>query len=421
MKTHPSRKTRNQGEWPRKVTLCRVTVSVYRRKTPQGNFAFMVANYAEGKRRFDSYSTEADALDAAGRLARQLSERDVLAASMTQEQAIDYASATQALQPFNLSLASAVATLSEAVKIVGDLPNVLAAARFYAARHKRTTPKRVADVVAELLAIKEARGASARYLQDLRFRLTRFAEAFQKDTCNVTTAEIQAWFDGQKLAPQSYMNFRRVLHLLFEFAVARGYAADNPLAVVESVKVRNGEIGIYSPEEIARLLAAASPEFLPCIALGAFAGLRSAEIERLEWSHIDLAGGHIIVGASRAKTASRRVVPVADNLKAWLAPYAGQQGQVWPGGHEEFYKAQQETAQAAGVPWKPNALRHSYASYRFALTGDAGRVAGECGNSASVIHRHCRELVKPADAQRWFGVKPDSPVNVVALSAVANA
>ena len=30
------------------------------------------------------------------------------------------------MQPFNLSLASAVATLSEAVKIVGDLPNVLA-------------------------------------------------------------------------------------------------------------------------------------------------------------------------------------------------------------------------------------------------------------------------------------------------------
>ena len=217
------------------------------------------------------------------------------------------------------------------------------------------------------------------------------------------------------------MNFRSRLHLLFEFAVARGYAADNPLSVVESVKVRNSEIGIYTPQEIARLLAAASPEFRPCIVLGAFAGLRSAEIERLEWSNIDLAGGHIIVGASRAKTASRRVVPVADNLKAWLAPYAGHQGQVWPGGHEEFYKAQQETAKAAGVPWKPNALRHSYASYRFALTGDAGRVAGGCGNSASVIHRHYRELVKPADAERWFGVKPESPANVVALPVAANA
>ncbi len=56
--------------------------------------------------------------------------------------------------------------------------------------------------------------------------------------------------------------------------------------------------------------------------------------------------------------------------------------------------------------------------YRFAQTGDAGRVAGECGNSAAVIHRHYRELVKPADAQRWFAVKPaDSPANVVTLAA----
>jgi len=32
---------------------------------------------------------------------------------------------------------------------------------------------------------------------------------------------------------------------------------------------------------IARLLAAATPDFLPSLAIGAFAGLRSAEIERL--------------------------------------------------------------------------------------------------------------------------------------------
>ena len=47
----------------------------------------MVANYAHGKRRFDCYATEADALDAANRLARQLSEREVVAAAMTNEQA----------------------------------------------------------------------------------------------------------------------------------------------------------------------------------------------------------------------------------------------------------------------------------------------------------------------------------------------
>ena len=387
----------------------------------------MVANYANGKRRFDSYPTEPDALEAANRLARQLSEREVLAAELTNEQASEYTAATQALAPFKLSLSATVGTLTECLKLVGDLPSLHEAAKLFAARHKRITRKPVAEVVAELLAVKEARGASNRYLQDLRFRLGGFAETFRKDACNVTTAEIQTWLDGQKLSPQSVANYRRVVGLLFEFAVARGYAGDNPILGVEKVKVRGGDVQIFTPAEVARLLAAASVDFLPCLAIGAFAGLRSAEIERLDWSNIDLVSRNITVGADRSKTATRRVVPICGALAAWLAQYGERQGPVWAGGHDAYYEAQKATAAATAieadaekgikpqkaVQWKANALRHSYASYRFALTGDAGRVAGECGNSAAVIHRHYRELVKPADAERWFAVAPPTIANVV--------
>jgi len=432
MKPHSSR---NRETWPRHVTLGRVSVAVYRRRTPAGRWAFMVANYANGKRRFDSYATETEALEAAGRLARQLSQRDVLAASMTNEQASDYAAAVQALEPFAVPLPAAASTLAECLKLVGNLPTLHAAAQFYVSHHRRIERKPVTEVVQELMAVKEKRGASSRYLQDLRFRLTRFAEAFRKNTGDVTTAEVQAWLDSQRLAPQSYANFRRVVHLLFEFAVARNYAADNPVGGVENVRVNGGDVEIFTPVEIARLLAAAAPEFRPCLAIGAFAGLRSAEIERLEWDDIDLAGGHIVVGASKAKTASRRVVPIADNLTAWLVPYTGREGRVWTGSHEDYYQAQQETAAATAVEpdpangvrgqrpvaWKANALRHSYASYRFAQTGDAGRVAGELGNSAAMVRKHYRELVKPADAARWFAVRPEAPVNVTALPAAADA
>lgn len=222
-----------------------------------------------------------------------------------------------------------------------------------------------------------------------------------------------------KILAAKPQGFRRVIHLFFEFAVARGYSADNPAAALERVKVKHGATLIFKPEEIARLLAAASPDFLPVLVIGAFAGLRSAEIERLEWSDIHLAEKFIIVGADRSKTASRRVVPVADNLAAWLAAYAGRKGKVWTGGHDEFYDAQQETAKAAGLKWKANALRHSAASYMFALSNDAGRVAGFLGNSASVVHKHYRELVRPVDAQRWFNVKPERPDNVVAMVSEA--
>jgi hypothetical protein len=235
----------------------------------------MVANYAQGKRRFDSYATEAEALDAAQTLARKMSERDVVAAAMTNEQAADYAAAVQTLASHKLSLPAVASTVAECLKLVGGLAELHAAAKFYAARHKRTTAKPVAKVVAELLAVKEGRGASARYLGDLRSRLTQFAVAFPKDACNVTTPEVQAWLDSKKRSPQTYQNFRRVTHLLFGFAIARGYAATNPVEGVEKAEIKGRNVEVFTPSEIARLLAVASPEFVPSLALGAFAGLRS--------------------------------------------------------------------------------------------------------------------------------------------------
>ncbi len=203
---------------------------------------------------------------------------------------------------------------------------------------------------------------------------------------------------------------------------------------MEKVKVKGGAIHIFTPDQIARLLHAAQDrfvDFLPCLALGAFAGLRSAEISRLEWSDIDLAGRLITVGADRAKTATRRVMPIHENLGDWLAPYSERQGKIWNGDLNQFHKTQAAVAAAPTVEgdakkniparkpvkWKVNALRHSYASYRYAQISDAGRLSGELGNSAAVIHRHYRELVKPAEAQRWFEVKPESPSNVLSLSS----
>jgi hypothetical protein len=57
MNTTASRNTKQVDSWPRKVTIGRgafaQTVTVYRRKTPLCNFAYMVANYADGKRSFN--------------------------------------------------------------------------------------------------------------------------------------------------------------------------------------------------------------------------------------------------------------------------------------------------------------------------------------------------------------------------------
>jgi hypothetical protein len=94
-----------------------------------------------------------------------------------------------------------------------------------------------------------------------------------------------------------------------------------------------GEAGRHRNFHTARngvFLNYSRPELVPFLALGAFAGLRSAEIGRLDWEEVHLADRIIEIKATKAKTASRRIVPVTENLAKWLAPYAKEEGRVVP-------------------------------------------------------------------------------------------
>lgn len=422
MNTTPLRKERKARRKAFYVARCgREKVPVYKRRTPSGTMGFIVANYSKGKRRFDSYTTEQDAIEAANKLARQMSERDVLSASMTREQSLEFAAAVQALSPYNVSVADAANKVAEVLKELGTLPMLSVTVQFYRQHHRQVVKRTVAEAAAELIKLKEARGASPRYMQDLRYRLGRFAEDCKKNIGDVGVADLQDWLDNLGQSSQSYRNFRAVLFTLFHFAETRAYVTGNPVVGVEMIKVKRGDIQIFSPQDIRRLLAAAKPDFVPSLSICAFAGLRTIEVIRLDWADIDLPARHIVIGASNSKTASRRIVPIADNLAEWLAPFARASGKVWNWPPDRFYRDQAMTARAAGMKdWKLNAMRHSYASYRYALIQDAPRTAAEMGNSPAMIFKHYRELVKPDAATAWFNVRPEeAATNIVPMAATA--
>src|SRR5687768_8868016 len=64
---------------------------------------------------------------------------------------------------------------------------------------------------------------------------------------------------------------------------------------------------------------ATGPGLLPLLVLGAFAGMRTAEIERQLWEDINLERGFIRVTAAKGNTAQKRLIPIGDNLKQWLS------------------------------------------------------------------------------------------------------
>ncbi len=262
------------------------------------------------------------------------------------------------------------------------------------------------ELVTKLIAAKQTDGASERYLSDLRGRLTRFADDLNGQVvATITTAQIDDWLRGLKLSATSRNNYRRVLILSFNFAKQGGYATDNPAETTARAKPRNEAPGILTVSATARLLENATPDLLPYLALGAFAGLRRAELQRLDWQEINFDDGLIEVMAKKAKTARHRFVRMQPNLREWLLPVRKHSGAVLC---DNFRRRFDETRVAAGIAeWPDNALRHSFASYHLAHFRDAAALALEMGHANSgMIFEHYRELVRPKDAERFWSIRP---------------
>ena len=274
----------------------------------------------------------------------------------------------------------------------------------------------VETLVDDFIAAKEREGKSKRYLEDLRSRLGRFAQDFEGRTMSdIATDEISEWLHDLRVSPTTEVNYRRVVVRAFNFAEKRGFVQSNAAIESEKVKIIPGQVGILEPAQIAALLDAADESVIPSLAIGAFAGLRRAEIERLDWSEIDLDSNLIEVTAAKSKSARRRLVEISPNLREWLLPHRKLAGKVDPPGARE--RAEEARERAEIHDWPSNALRHSYASYHLVEHKDAARLALELGHVNSVlIFANYREVVKPKDAARWWAIMPDdSDRKVIAI------
>jgi integrase len=256
----------------------------------------------------------------------------------------------------------------------------------------------VAQLVDEVLEAKRRDGRSEVYLRDLRYRLSKFVQDFgHQPIAGITIDELDNWLRALPFSPQSRTNYRTVIGLLFSHAESRGITERNPISRTAKPKLIDSAPEIFGVDELRALFEAANqvaPDVLPMLAIGAFAGLREAEIQRLDWSEVDLARGHIEVKAAKAKSARRRIVPIQPNLAAWLQSYSGMTGRVVPPGARRTLARVRD---AAKLPrWPNNGLRHSFASYRLAAIHDAPRVSAELGHtSPQMLYSTYRELVLP--------------------------
>lgn len=157
----------------------------------------------------------------------------------------------------------------------------------------------VNDAVKRLLSEKESENLRERSVRDLRNRLDKFAQTFgERTVAEITQSEVEAWLrdlrgisdkSAEGLSARSKKNYLITVRTFFNWAISKGHrGAENPATAISTPKIDWEQPSILTVAEAEKLLTSARKEqegrLLASVVLGLFAGIRSNEIMRLDWS-----------------------------------------------------------------------------------------------------------------------------------------
>jgi integrase len=272
--------------------------------------------------------------------------------------------------------------------------------------------------VVEFLAIKETNsGLSTRNVTTLRKHLRPLLTKFPDRSLNsITSAELEKCLgENGSQGNRTRRNIRTSWVTFFRWCRTSEYLPDRITAAerVSSPIVGHTIPQTYTPAELQIMFDAVKPQFLPWLAIAALAGCRTDEIcpvagsrkSPLDWLDFKWDRGIIIIRPETAKTKRRRVVPICESLSKTLQAYRHSTGPVHtappPTKIERHMISETKRLGALIGGWKPNALRHSFISYRAALVGLA-KTAMEAGNSEAEARASYNDAKGEDEAREWF-------------------
>ena len=405
---------------------------------PAGNFNYYRVSYTvAGKRRMQTFADYSAAKAAAERIVRDAANGSQ-AAALSASQSRDALAALQSLESFRQSTGRTVSLLAavrEFVEASGKLHgrSLDEAVTGYLRTVVSVTRKDIAEAVAEFLQAdaprtKAAAGQrsqlSAKYAYNRELQLDRFAAMFPNTAvCDLSKEHLDTFIASLDTVQKSSRNgraagsaksrnhYRATVRQFLQWAVRKDYLAPTHRLIeadaMRPERANTAAVELYAPEELAALLAAADDTFRPIITIGGLAGLRTAELLRLDWADVWRVAGHIEVTAGKAKTRQRRLVEICPALAAWLELFRKvTKGKLWAGHEITFQQHFVELCDGAKVTRKTNGLRHAFCTYHFAAHANENQTAQQAGNSPAMIHAHYKGLATKADAEKWFNVTP---------------
>ena len=209
---------------------------------------------------------------------------------------------------------------------------------------------------------------------------------------NISAQQCRTMIEQEFSTPATRGKARRILHNFFETARRNEWCDANPVAGLRFDTAAERPIRALGLREVRGLLRTLRrPEHAACapaVALMLWAGVRPYEVARLAWEDIDLAERVVYISPRHSKTGGARQVslrtPLLQILRAagrGAAPGAA----VVPPNWTRRWK---RLRLAAGFGlWRPDTLRHTFASYHFKRFGEPMQLQWEMGHAGLELLR----------------------------------
>lgn len=255
-----------------------------------------------------------------------------------------------------------------------------------------------------------ARGMSPRTVRSRRSTLGRFLRWAGDGWCGLDWRAVEAWVDGQ--ADWSAATRRRCcgdLSTLWRWAVRSELCDHSPMGLVERPQVAPYVPHPAPPAEVAVLMFSTSRRVRLTSALGAYAGLRIAEVAALDWPHVDLSAQQLTV--EHGKGGRSRTLPIAPALAGELSAVEVEAGPVVAsryGGHLQAASLGRWLAaayRAHGLGgFKFHSLRHYFATRLLSETGNLRLVQEALGHAdpaTTAVYAQLDPAALRAIVERW--------------------
>lgn len=386
-------------------------VKIYQCVNNKNYLTYMVTWWAEGKRHRRAIADLTEARREARRIARDLADGRASMVAVSNKELSYYR---------DLERKMGGTPLSEAVNMWLSTTN-------------NKLPKiTISDIVKEMLNIKlNDTFIEDRQKQTLKVRWGKFEHAFGNRVISTIKAkELDLFLANPEWQPRTRQHYRGAISMIFDYAKRKDYLEsdkDHQAEKTETIRVNDAKLESWSVEDMRLILKHATKRTIPWLVLGAFAGIRSSEIERMNWEDIDWSSNLILikgklVGGSKSRASNDRAVAMTENIKIWLSPFETYKGNILKSlgvedVNKDIYHALSQVIQKIQkekplFTWKQNANRHSFATYYLAMTGDASTTALAMGNSPTMVLRRYKSIqvegktVTRAMAEKYFAILP---------------